>query len=104
MYTLSNFNASSVASRPQIWFPEQRSGRQEVVESPRHLQPKTAQVGSLVKNGHGDVAQFSSSVKGNHKAEANAKQSKEELTTDDLPTKAFTGLGSSVGNFFGIQF
>ena len=106
MFTSLTSNAASVSSRPQLWFPEQRVGTQEKsqVQKPiaRQLEPALSSKPSrIVKTPAGDA--FQSSVPASVKPKA-SHQLTEESTPDDIPTKAFVKLGSSVGTVFDIQF
>jgi hypothetical protein len=104
MFTPLSPNAVSAYSRPQIYFPEtQRLGTQKKeaeVQKPtvRQIQPKASTDVRVSKSPAGDSFQSS---RPSTKAKSNVS---EQSTPDDLPTKAFTGLGASVGNIFGIQF
>jgi hypothetical protein len=104
MFTPLSSNAVSASSLPQIFFPEttQRLGyekkeAQVQKTTARNLQPKASNAIRVSKNPAGDSFQSSRPAEAKHKLS-------EQSTPDDLPTKAFTGLGSSVGSFFGIQF
>jgi hypothetical protein len=101
MFTSLTSSALSVSPRPQIFFPEQRVGTEQksapVQKPARQIQPNVSK-GTVrtTKNTHGDVAQFSSPKVRNEPIE-------ESTPDSDFPTKAFTGLGSSMSNLFGIQ-
>ncbi len=106
MFTPLSSSTLSVASRPQIWFPEQRLGSQKKdaqIQKPtaRNLQPKASNAVRVSKSPAGDSFQSSRPVSGT--AKPTQKLSEQSTPDSDFTTSAFAKLGSQVGTVFGIQ-
>ncbi|MCE2930702.1 MAG: hypothetical protein LW809_04880 [Vampirovibrionales bacterium] len=104
MFSPVSSNVVSLSSRPQIWLPEQRLGNQKKssqVQKPmaRQLQPKASHVVRVSKSPAGDSFQSSRPASSQSKVAGKIT----EQSASDIPTEAFTSLGASMVNIFGIQ-